>query len=348
MITIQTSILKSVLDKFSRIIPSRATMPILTCVKLECDPDGIVFSGTDLEVGLSIKLPADVGDGVYMAVPFAVFRDVVSAASGADVELYGAANSTLVVKSGPMQTKIRCLDAGEFPPMAAPVEGGKVILTAPLLAGLRRVLPAASTDEARPILRGVFDGAATDGFRVHHDPAAALPGGIIPARALGEMVKIFSADAEIKCETSTGRVIFTAGGKTLSVTTIEGRYPDWRAIVPNAQPTATVQIDRLSFLSAIKQAEIIARENNNIVRLTVGDGKVVVNASSDETGDMTTELAAETTGSLMVGMNCRLIRDAVEACEGKINMAMIAANAPVRVTGSGEFIAVVMPMHIEK
>ena len=131
------------------------------------------------------------------------------------------------------------------------------------------------------------------------------------------------------------------------VTEIEGRYPDWRAIVPKSQPTTTAQIDRLAFLSAIKQAEIIARENNNIVRLTVGDGKVVVNATSDETGDMTTELAAETTGGLTVGMNCRLIRDAVEACEGKINMAMTAANMPVRVTGSGEFVAVVMPMHIE-
>ena len=125
-------------------------------------------------------------------------------------------------------------------------------------------------------------------------------------------VKIFSADAEIRAETSTERVIFTAGGKTMSITPIEGRYPDWRAIVPKAQPTTTAQIDRLSLLSAIKQAEIIARESNNVIRLTVGDNKVAVNATSDETGDMTTELAAETTGSLTVGLNCRFLRDAAE------------------------------------
>ena len=223
MITIQTSILKSILDKFSRIIPSRAALPILPCVKLECDPDGITFSGTDLEVGLSIKLPADVGDGVYMAVPFAVFRDVVSASGGSDTEIYGAAGNTLVVKSGAMVSRIKCLDAGDFPPMPAAVEAGEVIQTAPLMAALRRVLPAASTDEARTVLWGVFDGAATDGFRVHHDPAAALPGGIIPARALSELVKIFSADAEVRAETSTGRMIFTAGGKTMSITPIEGQ-----------------------------------------------------------------------------------------------------------------------------
>ena len=116
---------------------------------------------------------------------------------------------------------------------------------------------------------------------------------IIPARALNELARI-AADGEdavtMVIPAGRGQVIFHLKNAELVSQLIDGNFPDYKVIIPRAFKTHTI-LSTTAFLKACKQAEIIARDGNNVIRMTItaafGDrpGEVEISAKSEETGN---------------------------------------------------------------
>lgn len=236
---------------------------------------------------------------------------------------------------------------------------------------IQQVVFAASGDEARPVLQGVLMTinesevtlAATDGFRISvrkallANPVRQKVSVIIPARALSELARI-AADGEqtviMNIPSGRGQVIFHLKDAELVSQLIDGNFPDYKVIIPRTTKTHTV-VSTAGFLKACKQAEIIAREGNNVVRINLlsqGEepGVVEISAQSEETGASEVKVDATIDGQpLLVAFNVRFLREVLEVIKTpNVAIETNQNNTPaiIKPIGDEDFVHVIMPMHL--
>ena len=241
---------------------------------------------------------------------------------------------------------------------------------------IHQVAFAASTDDARPILTGVLvtvdddliTMAAADGFRlsVRKNRLSAPVGqkikAVIPARALSELARILGdGDQTLTMVMPPGRgqVIFRTPDVELVSQLIEGAFPDYEQIIPRRCDTRAV-LSTSAFLKACKQAEIFAREGSHIARINITPGgelqpgSVEISGQSEETGFNQNVVDATIEGpALLIAFNVRFLREVLDvvgtpnvALETTIDTSPGVVRPVGPQDGQGEFLHVIMPMHL--
>jgi len=361
------------LSTVSRAVNPRSTLPVLANVLVATDEGRLRISATNLELGISSWIGAKIEEEGAITVPARTFADLLNTLPNDVVTLsVNTKTQTLTVRCGASVTDIKGIDAQEFPPMPVPdMSDGIEVDAASFKEMIQQVAFAASTDEARPVLQGVMltvqNGeitlAATDGYRisvrkaqlasVNSKPISA----IIPAKALTELARI-ATDAEnvISMAVPPGRsqVLFHMKDAELVSQLIEGNFPDYKVIIPRNSKTRTI-ISTAGFLKACKQAEIIARESNNVVRLNIlakveGPGEVELTAQSEEVGTGEAKVDATIEGpNLIIAFNVRFLREVLDVVKSpNVILETNANNNPalLKPAGDDSFIHVIMPMHL--
>lgn len=362
------------LSMVSRAVSPRSTLPVLANVLVATDgEDRLRLSATNLELGITCWIPAQNAEQGSITVPARTFVDLIGALPAEPVQMtLNARTQTLNVRCGGSNTDIKGIDANEFPPMPVPdLSDGIELKVADFREMIQQVAFAASAEEARPVLQGVMvtvNGneislAATDGFRISvrktqlsstvHQPIAA----IVPARALNELARV-AGDGEqtvvMVLPPGRGQVLFHMKDVELVSQLIDGNFPDYRAIIPRSFKTTTV-ISTPALLKACKQAEIIAREGNYVIRLNIqpgadAPGKIEISAQSEETGSSEISVEATVDGpNLLIAFNVRYLREVLDVVKSpSVALETNANNTPamIRPVGDQNFQHVIMPMHL--
>ncbi len=361
------------LGTVSRAVSPRSTLPVLANVLLATDEGRLRLSATNLELGISCWIGAQIQEEGSITVPARLLADLISTLPNDTVHLsVNMTTCTLSVHCGASDTEIKGIDAQEFPPMpATDITEGVRIKVSDFKEMVQQVAFAASSDEARPVLQGVQTSisgneivmAATDGFRVSVRKVDLVENVqkpfsiIIPARALTEMARITSeGDSMVSMIIPNGRgqVVFRLESAELVSQLIDGNFPDYRVIIPRSFKCHTI-VSTAALLKACRQAEIIARNGNNVVRMNLQPnpdrpGQVEVSAQSEETGTNETLIDANIDGTAMVvAFNVRFLREALEVIKTP-NLVMETNDhkspAKVQPVGDESFQHVIMPMHL--
>jgi DNA polymerase III subunit beta len=372
-VTVSQQQLTHGLSIVSRAVSPRSTLPVLANVLVTTDEGRLRLSATNLELGISCWIGAQIGEEGAVTIPARTFTDLVSNLPNDTVTLtLNGKNQTLNVQCGTNSTDIKGIDAQEFPPMPVPnMESGIELNVADFKEMIHQVVFSASNDEARPVLQGVSMSvedttmtlAATDGFRISvrtaslTAPVNAPISAIIPGRALSELARVATDGKDsiyMVMPPGRGQVVFHLNDIELVTQLIEGSFPDYNAIIPKSFKTATI-VSAAEFSKACKQAEIIAREGTNVVRLSImpgGDepGEVEISAQSEETGTSEVTLDATVDGpALVIAFNVRFLREALDIIPTpNVLLETNANNTPgtIRPVGSSEYLHVIMPMHL--
>jgi DNA polymerase-3 subunit beta len=361
------------LSMVSRAVSPRSTLPVLANVLIATDEGRIRLSATNLELGISCWIKANIEEDGSITIPARTISDLVGTLPADRVEMtLNDRTQTLNVRCGTNSTDIKGIDAQEYPPMPLPEKsGGMELKVADMKEMIQQVAFAASSDEARPVLQGVLtqiEGttitmAATDGFRISvrsstiANPTDKVVSVIIPARAMNELARIATnGDATVSMSVPEGRgqVVFNLKDAELVSQLIEGNFPDYKVIIPRSYKTHSV-ISTPNFQKACRQAEIIARDGNNIVRLHIqpksdGPGIVELSAQSEETGNSEVQIDANIDGDgLLIAFNVRYLREVLDVVKTpSIALETNANNTPatLKPIGDEEFVHVIMPMHL--
>jgi len=357
----------------SRAVSPRSTLPVLANVLVATDEGRLRLSATNLELGITCWIPANIEEEGSITVPARTFVDLVGTFPPDKVLLaLDVRTQTMNVACNSSVHEIKGIDAQDFPPVPVPDLTDSVDLDLVTFKEMiQQVAFAASADEARPVLQGVkmevtentLTLAATDGFRISvrkellANPIKQDFSIIIPARALNELARIAGEnDKVVKMVVPAGRgqVIFHLNDSELVSQLIDGNFPDYRAIIPHNYKTRTV-VSTAAFLKACKQAEIIAREGNNVIRLNVlpeeeGPGRVEINSQTEETGKSDIQMEANIEGSaILIAFNVKFLREVLDVMHAP-NVALETNNnnAPgvIRPVGDEDFVHVIMPMHL--
>ena len=160
----------------SRAVSSRSTLPVLSNLLLSTDEERLKLSATNLELGISCWLGAQVMDNGAITLPARLLTDWVNSMppDRIDMEL-NVRTMSVHLKCGRSESNIKGIDASEFP-LIPTADGEQTVGLSP--ATLRKIIDqvvfaaADAKDTSRPALTGVltrFEGdrltlAATDGI----------------------------------------------------------------------------------------------------------------------------------------------------------------------------------------
>lgn len=366
------------LSVVSRAVSSRSTLPVLANILVATDEGRLRLSATNLELGITCWIGAKIEDEGSTTVPARTFSDLVGTFSDKNVDMnLNVRTQTLNLRCGQSVTDLKCIDAQEFPPMpVAELSKGLQINVADLREMIHQVVFAASADDARPILTGVLVNvvdqtitmAAADGFRLSvrksilSAPVQHTIRAVIPANALRELARIATDGDQVVnmiLPPGRGQVVFRLRDAELVSQLIEGNFPDFEQIIPKRCDTRAV-LSTTEFLKACKQAEIFAREGSLIARIDISPGmelqpgSIEISGQSEETGFNQNKMAASIEGSpLLIAFNVRYLREVLDVIKTP-NVALETSTPtspgvirPVGAQdGQGEFIHVIMPMHL--
>ena len=322
--------LNKALSLVARVASSRATLPILSNVLLKIEGNRLSVSATNLDIAISCQLGAQVQTEGSLTVPARLLQDFVNGMSSGVIELEQD-DQRLKITTDSYKSVINGVAADEFPVMPA-IEGGtKWSVSGPLLKkALQQVLMAASNDESRPVLTGVYfhtvDGmvymAATDSYRLAEKRLVKVKTPVellIPATALHDVLRIISDyDGDIQVVHDDQQVQFRAGDVELVARLIDGNYPDYRKLIP-AQFAVSATMPRAELTNSTKVSSLFARESAGSIVVSIDEPSesIWIHAVASQLGENNATLKVDAKGSGSITLNSRYLLDALQAMDGK-------------------------------
>jgi DNA polymerase-3 subunit beta len=350
--------LSRALAAVGRVVSTRSSLPVLSNVLLTAE--------TNLEIGINYWIGCKVEDGGALTVPARLFNEFVSSLPSGTIEL-SATDTNLSIKTPHYASKINGISAEEFP--AIPSITSNPVLTLPasqLKDAFVQVVVAASLDEARPVLAGVYLSvdddtlivAGTDSYRLAEKRLKLAKAGkedltvIVPVRTIQELIRLLGdTEGEVEIYLDENQIMFRLDNIELVSRLIEGTFPNYQQIIPESSETS-FEIDTTEFSRITKVASLFARENAGSVRIEVrAEGQVNIVSSDSEVGGNTSSAECEVSGEDgEISLNARYLSDALSviksprvtfAISGKLNPCILT---PAGKDASDDYLHIVMPL----
>lgn len=318
--------LSKAINTVARVANSRGTLPILSNVLLRTENNRLSIAATNLDIAITQFIGSKVENTGAITVPAKLMQEFVSSLPGGVLKLELSDNK-LHITTDQYQSTINGTNAEEFPVMPAISGGSPVTLDAQAFKkALAEVVFAASNDDSRPVLTGVYfhgtDGGiitvATDSYRLAEYKLAkskAALNFLVPASAAADLLRIISdTDKQILLTHDDQQVRFEVGEVVLVARLIEGNYPDYRKLIPTKFAT-TAKMKRTDFINIAKVSSLFARESAGSITIKADkqSGKVSINAIASQLGENTATADAEINGSGEVTLNSRYLIEALNA-----------------------------------
>ncbi|MCB9799845.1 MAG: DNA polymerase III subunit beta [Candidatus Omnitrophica bacterium] len=364
----EIKILKGVLLKglslVSNVTSSKAaTLPILSNILLETGKSNTLsLVGTDLEVGISTRLPAEVLKEGSITVPAKKILDIVRELPDGEVEIVVAKNNALNIKSGKSFFKIMGLGKEDFPKLPEVKDDQAIeIEQAVIKESLSLTIFASSNDETRYILNGVLFSVkgnkirlvATDGRRlafVEKDFDGKNKQNfdmIVPSKALHEIAKILTWEGTVKIIPSKNQVIFHFGETFLVSRLIEGNFPNYEQVIPKGENTS-LSVNREELLQSVRRASLLTSADSPAVKLDFLKSKILISSRSPNLGESKEEINAAVQGKEMaIGFNPQYVTDALKNMDvEEITVSLTEPDKPGLIKGKDGYLYVIMPMQL--
>lgn len=349
------------LSSVARIATTRATLPILSNVLLRTVNNRLQVIATNLDIAVTHFIGGKISKEGSITIPARLTQDFVSnlPTGVIDLELEG---NKLHINSGLYTSTINGTNTEEFPVMPA-IEIGKsfTIDSQKLKNGLSQVVIGASNDEARPVLTGVYFNTykdklyvvATDSYRLAEKALVDTKESIkllVPANAVSELLRI-SGDyqGETVVTYDDQQVRFQVGDVELVARLLEGKYPDYRQLIPKAF-NVSFSIDTTELNNITKVSALFARENAGSITINVDGDKqeVSIHSIATQLGENTASAKAKVEGSGSVTLNSRYLLEALHVLDNdKAKVGFNGKLEPVVIssaTNKTDYIHIIMPL----
>lgn len=359
-------------EEFSRglqavqsVVSTRSTLPILSNVLLQAEGDKLKLTTTDLDTIVETKVTAKVIKNGATTLPAKRLVNIVREVANADLDLEVDDRNACILCSGPSRFRINGLPAEDFPPLPTFKERQVIQLPQPKLKNMiRRTSFAASTDEGRYMLHGLFFSfkehkvttVATDGRRlalteeeVEQEEAAPVEF-VVPSKAVSELARLLQDTGMVQLRHLENQAQFTLlpenGDPTVLTTKlVEGTYPNYQQVIPR-ECRERVTLQREEFLHALRRAEIMTTEKNSAAKLQFARNQLVITTSAPEVGEAREVLSINYKGAdLLIAFNPKFLIEALTTLDtDEVYFELTDELSPAVLKSNDPFLYVVMPM----
>lgn len=342
------------LQKVTRAVSMRTTLPVLSGVLLEVVPDGLRLTATDLEVTIQTVIPAQVRDTGRIVLPARYLHEVVRRIPPGLITI-GLEPESLrtTISWGRSKYNIHGMPAEQFPPLGSFNDASLEMAGDLLHTVFRQTGFAVASEETRPALMGVHlninnstaRAIATDGFRVAVRETGLSGSGqaefILPGRSIQEISRLLPQDGgdTVVVRTLENQAEFSIGDTRVISRLIEGPYPNVLELLPTEYRQRAV-VDRIALEAALERASLLADGRSSarwLVVLTLADGLLTITADDPEVGQAYEEVSAQLEGEgIRIGFNARYLLEGIRHMEDdQVELSFIDPVKAARIKGVG-------------
>jgi DNA polymerase III subunit beta len=348
-------------------IPTRTTLPVLSNILLEVDDDGVRLSGTDLDIAVSLKVPAEVEDGGALTVPAKKLQELARELPEKPVRIT-TKGDRFELECGRAKFRLNGLPRDEFPTFPAVNFSESWKISADVLRQLINSTSfAVSTEESRPILNGVLwqlgDGdmrmVATNGHRLARIRVPAESNGapkadlIVPPRALQQVDRLFGGGQEIEVAKSENHLGFQDGTTRVFTRLIEGPYPNYEQVIPKDNDRIAIA-SKGELAQALRRMAVVASDQTHRVRMQFTPGMVRFSVETPDLGEASEEMEVDFQGEGMeIGFNASYLLEVLRYMPtDEVRMSLKAPERavilePVGKDGAApDYLCLVMPLRL--
>lgn len=365
--TFLTENLQKILTFLNHAVSGNSQLEILSTFLIIAEKGRLYINATDLEIGISSSIPANIEKEGNVCVPAKTFFDLISNISEEKISIETEGQS-LVLKGKKIKMVFQTQPHEEFPALYE--EKGEevaVFKKETVLADFNKVVFAASQDSSRPALSGVLikkekDGflmVATDGYRlslknnivIKTKKGEGVDGLLLSARVIRELASIKQdEDISLFVSNKNNQAVFVQGETTLVGRLIEAEYPNYEKIIPTDFGTKA-EFDKNEMQKAIKLCSVFARETANIIKISLKKDKIIVSANTPSSGENTVEVDAKIAGEENeIAFNARYLLDLFSNIEDEdmsFEMAGPLNPGVFKITGDNSFLHLIMPIRVQ-
>jgi len=360
--TISKQAFLDAIQQVQHVVSARTTLAILSNVLLKARAGMLELTTTDLDVGVSGTVAADVEEPGATTLPARRLATIIRELPADEVEVSVDEKNVASIRSGPSTFKLLGLTSEEFPPLARFDGGSEFKMEQSQLRDcLRRTSYSISTDETRYVLNGILFSfkdnlltmVATDGRRLAmveqelEFPQSHEIEFIVPTKAVNELSRLLGDEGEVTIKVTGSQAGFDMGRSLLVTKLIEGNYPNYRQVIPG-EPKERIQIERESFLRSVSRVSLLASEKSNSVKLQFAPGNVEIVAASQDIGEARESLAIPYKGPTMtIAFNPEFLMAPLRNLNSdEITLNLIDEISPGVVRVGSTFLYVLMPMRV--
>jgi DNA polymerase-3 subunit beta len=352
------------------IVERRHALPVLGHVHLRKTGRTLTLTTSDLErqVSTAAELGGDAGE-FAVTVGAHKLLEILRALPARQRLRLTAGPGRLTLRSGSSRFTLQTRPAEDFPATPAPPDGALALSLPRRVLGrlIEQVAFAMAVQDIRYFFNGLLFSVdvgrltlvGTDGNRLAVAHAAVETAGpgvdvIVPRKTVLELQRLLRADpggdgGDVTLLLSASQVRLHCAGVQLVSNVIEGRFPDYRRVLPQGHPHG-VTLDRAAWLAGVQRAVILAGEKFRGICISLPPGALRMVAGNAEQEEACEELPADHDGiELEIGLNAAYLIDLLDSTGADtVHMALRDAHSSVLFTlpSQPDFAYVVGPMRI--
>ncbi|HIA92209.1 TPA: DNA polymerase III subunit beta [Candidatus Saccharibacteria bacterium] len=355
--------LNKALSIVGRVAGGRTSLPILSNVLLSVEDNQLKLAATNLEVAITQHIGAKVSEPGSITVPARLMSDFINSLPDSNIQLSVEENK-LSIKAKGYSSTINGVSSEEFPSIPIVSAKNPLVITGKNLKGvIAQTIVAASSDEARPVLTGVFTyvhegsllAVATDSYRLAEKVIQVKTNlnelsVIVPAKTFAEIQRIVSDEDSVQLHFDDVQMLVEVGDVQIVSKLIDGKFPAYKQLIPE-KSDVSFKIERKELLNATKVAALFARESAGSITLEVSedDNSVSIASVASQVGNNNSTLSTTVKGSGSVTLNSRYLIDALNAInDQELTFRFSGSTNPCILEPTGEekqnYLHVVMPL----
>ncbi len=307
------------------VINSSNTLPILDNFLFEINETKLTVSASDLETTMSAELEIESDDNGSVAIPARLLLDTLKTFPEQPLTFVIEENNTVEISSNHGKYALAYADSNEFPKSISLEDPSATKIAGHILANaINKTIFAAGNDDLRPVMSGVFFQFSTDGLTfvatdahklvkyARNDVKASQTAEfIMPKKPLNLLKGILAAsEEEVTIEYNDSNAKFTFENTILICRLIDGKYPNYEAVIPKENPNK-LNIQRTQFLSSVKRVSIFSNKTTHQIRLKIAGAELNISAEDIDYSNKAEErLTCDYQGDdLQIGFNSRFLTE---------------------------------------
>jgi DNA polymerase-3 subunit beta len=341
---ISSQVLLKQLQLISGVLNNNNTLPILDNFLFEISDKKLVISASDLESTIRTQLDIEAKEDVSIAIPAKLLMDALRSFPEQPLTFdINSENHQIDISAGEGNYQFAGYDGAEFPRLPVIEVSASIKVPGSVLSdAIHKTVFAAGNDELRPVMSGLYFElnskevrfVATDAhklvrYRRTDISASGEAGFIVPKKPLNLLKNVLGgSETEVLIEYNDTNVRFLFDNIELVSRLIEGKYPNYEAVIPSNNPY-TMVINRTDFMNALKRVAIFSNKSTHQVRLKMSGSELALSAEDLDFSNAAKERhTCQYTGDDMeIGFNSRFLIEMLSNLDSEeVNFEMSAPN----------------------
>jgi len=361
------------LSSLQNITNKRGTLAVLSNILIEVTSNGLVLTGTDLEVGLRLFVPAEVENVGSLTLPSKKIFEIVRESGPGDILIEETDNSWVKITAGPCTYNLAGIASEEYPAFPEFDEDSFISFEAFIFLDLidKVIFSIAGEQENIYSLTSVLmekekrddvsylKMISSDGHRLsimEKDVAVDVDNfylndvTLIPKKGIKELRKFCENRDTIDISFEKKQMVVRDGDAVMVIRLKKGEFPQYQAIVNSVSLDNCINIKRVPFLESLKRINLFTEDIFNTIQLQLQGDSMVLTSQNADLGNAKDEQKIDYPGiPLTLGFNCRYFIETLQVMECETVEAYInSENSPCLMKSDDDkgFISIVMPMQL--